>query len=105
MRRFTTYLIAVLVAGSAAVVAQKAQTPADLDTAMKKLMPANAAMNKAIKSMAWADAKETAGRRRGSARGCPQLLGRQEADDAVKMSTDAQAKAGALEDLLEKSSP
>ena len=51
MRRFTTYVITVFVAGSAALVAQKAQTPEDLDKAMKKLMPANAAMNKAIRWM------------------------------------------------------
>jgi hypothetical protein len=31
MRRFTTYLIAVLVAGSAALGAQKVQTAEDLD--------------------------------------------------------------------------
>jgi hypothetical protein len=58
MRRFLTYVIAVLIAGSAAFAAQKVSTPEDLDKTMKKIGPANGAMNKAIKSMAWADAKK-----------------------------------------------
>ena len=105
MRRFTTYLIAVLVAGSAALVAQKAQTPEDLDKAMKKLMPANAAMNKAIKSMAWADAKKQLDVVEEALEDAHNFWVVKKRDDAVKMSTDARTKAGALEDLLETSSP
>jgi cytochrome c556 len=105
MRRFTTYVIAVLVAGSAALVAQKAQTPEDLDKAMKKLMPANAAMNKAIKSMAWADARKQLDVVEEALEDAHNFWVVKKRDDAVKMSTDARTKADVLEDLLEKSSP
>jgi cytochrome c556 len=105
MRRFTTYVITVLIAGSAALVAQKAQTPEDLDKAMKKLMPANAAMNKAIKSMAWADAKKQLDVVEESLQDAHNFWVVKKKDDAMKMSKDALAKAQALDDLLEKSTP
>src|SRR5215203_5867896 len=57
MRRFVTFVLTLAVAGSAAVLAQKATTPDDLDKAMKKVGPAQGAVNKAIQSMAYADAK------------------------------------------------
>lgn len=103
MRRFTTYVIAVIIAGSAAVAAQKAQTPEDLDKAMKKLMPANAAMNKAIKSMAWADAKKQLDVVQEALDDAHNFWVVKKKDDAMKMSKDALAKAEALDDLLGKS--
>ena len=105
MRRFTTYMIAVLIAGSAAVVAQKAKTPEDLDKAMKKVGPANGAMNKAIKSMAWDDAKKQLEIVEGALEDAHNFWVVKKKDDAIKMSKDALAKAESLEDLLKKSSP
>ena len=103
MRRFSTYVIAVVIAGSAAVAAQKAQTPEDLDKAMKKIGPANGAMNKAIKSMAWADAKKQLDVVQEALDDAHNFWVVKKKDDAMKMSKDALAKAEALDDLLGKS--
>ena len=105
MRRFTTYVIAVIIAGSAALAAQKAQTPEDLDKAMKKIGVANGAMNKAIKSMAWADAKKQLDVVEEALDDAHNFWVVKKKDDAMKMSKDALAKAEALEDLLGKSTP
>ena len=105
MRRFTTYVIAVVIAGSAALVAQKAQTAEDLDKAMKKLQPANAAMNKAIKSMAWDDAKKQLEIVEDALEDAHNFWVVKKQNDAMKFSKDALAKAEAVEDLLEKSTP
>jgi hypothetical protein len=51
-------MLTIVLAGGAAAMAQKAQTPEDLDKVMKKLAPANGAVTKAIQSMAYADAKK-----------------------------------------------
>src|SRR5688572_3998326 len=105
MRRFITYVIAVLIAGSAALAAQKAQTPEELDKAMKKVGPANGAMNKAIKSMAWADAKKQLEIVEEALEDAHNFWVVKKKDDAMKMSKDAMAKADALEELLDKSTP
>jgi cytochrome c556 len=105
MRRFTTYVIAVLVAGSAALVAQKAQTAEDLDKAMKKIQPANAAMNKAIKSMAWDEAKAQLEIVEGALEDAHNFWVVKKQNDAMKFSKEALAKAEAVEDLLKKSAP
>ena len=59
MRRFITYLAALsLVATVAVRAADKVQTVQELDKAMKKIGPAQQAVNKAIQAMAYADAKK-----------------------------------------------
>jgi cytochrome c556 len=105
MRRFVTYGIAVLIAGSAALTAQKAKTPEDLDKAMKKIGAANGPMNKAIKAMAWADARKQAAIIEEALDDAHNFWVVKKRDDAIKMSTDARAKVDALEDLLAKSAP
>jgi cytochrome c556 len=105
MRRFTTYVIAVLVAGSATFAAQKAQTPEDLDKAMKRVSPANAAMNRAIKSMAWAEARNQLEIVEEALTDAHNFWVVTKRDDAMKMSKDTLAKADALEALLDKPAP
>ena len=105
MRRFLTYMIAVLIAGSAVLASQKAQTAEDLDKAMKKIGPANGAMNKAIKSQAWADAKKQVAIIEEALEDAHNFWVVRKKDDAVKMSNDAIAKVKALESALERSSP
>jgi cytochrome c556 len=105
MRRFITYVLAVLIAGSGALVAQKAQTAEDLDKAMKKLSPANGALNKAIKAQAWADAKKQVDVVEEALESAHNFWVVKKRDDAVKMSTDAMTKLEALEDALDKSTP
>lgn len=105
MRRFTTYVLAVLVAASTALMAQKATTPDDLDKAMKKLAPANGALNKAIKSAAWADAKSQVKVIESALADAHNFWVVKKIDDAVKMSSDSQAKLKALATTLEAPSP
>jgi cytochrome c556 len=105
MRRFTTYLIAVLLAGSAAFAAQKASTPEDLDRAMKKIGPANGAMNKAIRSMAWGDAKHQVAIIEESLVDAHNFWVVKKKDDAIKMSMETQSKLKALKATLDKPSP
>jgi cytochrome c556 len=104
MRRFITYMLAVLVAGSA-VVAQKAQTPEDLDKAMKRIAPANGAMNKAIKSMAWTDAKKQVAIVEEALTDAHNFWVVTKRADAVKMSSEAIAKVKALKGTLEVATP
>jgi len=104
MRRFVTYMLAVLIAGSA-VLAQKAQTPEDLDKAMKKIAPANGAMNKAIKSMAWADARKQVAIVEEALVDAHNFWVVKKKDDAIKMSGEAQAKLKALKATLDAPTP
>ena len=105
MRRFTTYVIAVLIAGSAAFAAQKASTPEDLDKAMKKIGPANGAMNKAIKAMAWSDAKRQVAIVEEALVDAHNFWVVKKKDDAIKMSTEAQTKLKALKTTLDATAP
>jgi cytochrome c556 len=105
MRRFITYVLAVLIAGSAALVAQKVQTPEDLDKAMKKVGPATGVLNKAIKSMAWADAKKQVDIIEDALKDAHNFWVIKKKDDAIKMSNDAMAKLEGVEDALDKSAP
>jgi cytochrome c556 len=105
MRRFTTYVIAVVFAASAALAAQKASTPEDLDKAMKRIGPANGAMNKAIKAMAWMDAKKQVAIVEEALVDAHNFWVVRKKDDAIKMSTDAQTKLKALKATLDQPAP
>lgn len=105
MRRFTTYLVAVLIAGSAALVAQKAQTAEDLDKAMKKIGPASGAMNKAIKAMAWADARKQVEALEDALEDTHNFWVVTKRADAVKMSNDSVAKIKSLKVALDAAPP
>ena len=105
MRRFITYVIAVLMTASAALAAQKASTPEDLDKTMKRVGPASGAMNKALKSMAWADAKKQAAIVEEALVDAHNFWVVKKKDDAIKMSNDAQAKLKALKVTLDQPAP
>ena len=105
MRRFISYVIAVMITASAVFAAQKASTPEDLDKAMKRIGPANGAMNKAIRTMAWADARKQVAIVEEALVDAHNFWVVKKKDDAVKMSTDAQAKLKALKTTLDPSSP
>jgi len=105
MRRFTTYVVAVLIAGSAVLAAQKAQTPDDLDKAMKKLAPANGALNKAVKSADWAEAKKQVAVVETALMDAHNFWVVKKKDDAVKMSNDALAKVKSLKGTIDAPAP
>ena len=104
MRRFVTCVFAVLIIGSVAF-AQKATTPDDLDKAMKKIGAANGAVLKAVRSMAWDDARKQMETVKSGLEDAHNFWVVKKKDDAVKMSKDVQAKADVVADLLKKPMP
>jgi cytochrome c556 len=105
MRRFLTYVAAIAVVGVAAVSAQKATTPADLDAAMKRVAQNNAAVQKAVKSGDFAAAKTSVAAVKAALMDAENFWVVNKKDDAVKMSQDAIAKVTAVETALSAATP
>jgi cytochrome c556 len=105
MRHFATCAMALVVAFGSVVAAQKAATPDDLDKAMKRLQPANAAAGKAIQSMAYADAKTHVATVKQALIDADAFWVASKRDDAIKLSKDAVAKVTALEQALSAPTP
>ena len=81
------------IAGAGTVaLAQKVTTPDDLDKAMKRIAPAQGAANKAIQSMAWADAKAQIAIVKQSLADTESFWAANKKDDAVKMVKDSIAR-------------
>jgi hypothetical protein len=72
---------------------------------MKKIAPANGAMNKAIKSMAWTDAKKQVAIVEEALTDAHNFWVVKKKDDAVKMSSDSLAKLKALKGTLDAATP
>jgi len=105
MRRFLTYVAAIAVVGVAAVSAQKATTPADLDAAMKKVAQNNQIVGKAVKSGDFASAKVGVAAVKAALMDAENFWVINKKDDAVAMSKDAIAKVTAVETLLGAATP
>jgi cytochrome c556 len=106
MRRFLTGTIALVLAlGSTVLLAQKVTTPEDLDKAMKKIAPAQGAANKAIQSMAWADAKAQIAIVKQTLTDTETFWAANKKDDAVKMLKDSLAKVTAVEEAVSAPMP
>jgi cytochrome c556 len=106
MRRFLTGTIALILAlGSTILLAQKVTTPDDLDKAMKKIAPAQGAANKAIQSMAWADAKAQIAIVKQTLTDTETFWAANKKDDAVKMLKDSIAKVSAVEEAVSAPMP
>jgi cytochrome c556 len=106
MRRFLTGTIALILAlGSTVLLAQKVTTPDDLDKAMKKIAPAQGAANKAIQSMAWADAKAQIAIVKQTLTDTETFWVANKKDDAVKMLKDSIAKVSAVEEAVSAPMP
>jgi len=106
MRRFLTGTIALILAlGSTVLLAQKVTTPDDLDKAMKKIAPAQGAANKAIQSMAWADAKAQIAIVKQTLTDTETFWVANKKDDAVKMLKDSIAKVSAVEEAVSAPTP
>jgi cytochrome c556 len=87
MRSFFSYVLMCALVGGAMVTAEKAKTAEDLQKSMKKIGPAQQAVNKAIQAMAYADANL------------------KKKDDATKFTQETVAKIDALDKLLDGKSP
>jgi cytochrome c556 len=100
MRRLLTLVLTLTVAAGAAVVAQKATNPMELEAAMKRVAGGQAATGKAIKSGAFAEAKTSVATVKQALMDAENFWVVNKKDDAIKMSKDAIAKVTALETAL-----
>lgn len=100
MQRFATCVVAVLVACSSAVIAQKVTTAPELDAAMKRVGAAQQATAKAIKSGAFDDARKNVATVKQALMDAENFWVANKKDDAVKMNKDAVAAVTALEKTL-----
>lgn len=105
MRRFLTYVLAVSLMGSAAVMAQKATTAEDLAKSMKKIGPAQLAMNKSIQAMNYADAKKQLATIKTELVGAQNFWVVMKRTDATQFTKDTVAKVDELDKLLEAKTP
>ena len=101
--RFRFHASALLVATvcGSMMAAQKFTTPEELDQAMKKAQTAQQAAQKAIKSQAFADAREQIGIMKQSIDESREFWVHHKKDDAVKMNQESVVKLEAVEKLLE----
>ena len=106
MHRFLSCCTALIIACAGTIaLAQKVTTPDDLDKAMKRIAPAQGAANKAIQSMAWADAKAQVAIVKQSLADTEAFWTSHKKDDAVKMLKDSIAKVAAVEEALSAPAP
>ncbi len=105
MRRFVSYMLALALVGGVGLMAQKAETPDDLDKAMKKLAAANGVVNKSIQAMNYADARKSLDIVEDALEDAHNFWVVKKKDDAIAMSKDALAKVNALGTALSASAP
>ena len=105
MRRLVTYTFVVIALASAVVAAQKVTNPDELDQAMKKIAPAQAATGKAIQSMSWADAKAQVAIVKQALSDTESFWTANKKADAVAMLKDSVAKVTAVEEALNAPMP
>lgn len=104
MRRFLTLMLALTVAGTA-LTAEKAKTADDIDKAMKKIGTTQQTVNKAIQSMAYADAKKQLEIVEGTLKDAENFWVVNKKADAQQFSKDTLAKLDVLEKALTESKP
>lgn len=106
MRRILTIATAVMIAVAGSVlVAQKVTSPAELETAMKKIGPAQGAVGKAVQSGSFADAKAQVAIVKQALIDAENFWVMNKKDDAVAFSKDSVAKVTAVEQALSAPMP
>jgi cytochrome c556 len=99
--RFSSYLVAFLVAVSGSlVIAQKVTNPDELDKVMKKVQPAMQATQKAVKSEAYADARTQLGIIKQVMEDSRAFWVMHKKEDAIKANQETVAKIDAVDQLL-----
>lgn len=99
--RFKLSLVIVLLSGSAGMmIAQKVTTPDELDKAMKKVQPAMQAMQKAVKSEAYADARKELATVKQVMDDTHEFWVVHKKEDAMKFNRDVVTKIDAVDKLL-----
>jgi cytochrome c556 len=106
MRRFITYVSALALAGSVAVrAADKVQTVEELDKTMKKIAPAQQAVNKAIQAMNYAEAKKQLDLIETELKDAQNFWVIKKREDATKFTQETLNKIDGLKKLLDAKTP
>jgi hypothetical protein len=106
MNRCVTYATAVLLALTSTIaVAQKVTSVDELDKTMKRVGPAQQALNKAIQSMSYPDARKQIPVIRQGLADSETFWAMKKKDDAVKSTKETIAKLQALEAVLAAGAP
>ena len=109
MRRLMTLtgclLMCALTVHGAAQASRKTQTAEDLNKAMKKIAPAQQAVNKAIQAMAYADAKKPLEIIEVELQDAQNFWVVKRRDDAIRFTQQTLMKINALKKLLESRAP
>jgi cytochrome c556 len=105
MRRLLSYTLVVTALASAVATAQKVTNADELDKAMKKIAPAQGAVNKAIQSMSWSDAKTQVAIVKQTLMDTEGFWAANKKSDAVAMLKDSLARVTAVEDALNATMP
>lgn len=106
MRRLLTYSTLVFIALLTTVaLGQKVTNADELDRTMKRIAPAQAATNKAIQSMSWADAKAQVGTVKQALMDTEGFWAANKKDDALAMLKDSIARVAAVEQALNVPTP
>jgi hypothetical protein len=105
IRRLLSYTLVVIALASAVVAAQKVTTADELDKTMKRIAPAQAATNKAIQAMSWADAKAQVAIVKQALMDTESFWTAHKKDDAVTMLKDSITKVATVEQALNAPTP
>lgn len=105
MRRLITTLTAIVALAGSVAVAQRVTSPAELDTMMKKIGPAQGVTAKALQAGDFAAAKASVAIVKQALVDAENFWVMNKKDDAIAFSKDAIAKATAVEQLLNAATP
>jgi cytochrome c556 len=105
MRRMLTTITAIVALAGSVAMAQKVTSPAELDTTMKKIGPAQGVTAKAIQAGDFAAAKASVAIVKQALMDAENFWVMNKKDDAIAFSKDAIAKATAVEQLLNAPAP
>jgi cytochrome c556 len=106
MRRFITYVSVLALAATVAVrAADKVQTVEELDKTMKKIGPAQQAVNKALQAMNYPDAKKQLDLIEVELKDAQSFWVIKKREDATKFTQDTLNKIDGLKKLLDAKTP
>ena len=106
MRRFVTYVSTLALIATVAVrAADKVQTVEELDKAMKKIGPAQQAVNKAIQAMNYAEAKKQLDAIELELKDAQNFWSVKKREDATKFTQETLTKIESLKKLLDTKAP
>ena len=105
IRFYACVMVVALCVGVGMKAADTVQTVEELDKTMKKIAPAQQAVNKAIQAMAYADAKRQLDLIERELKDAQSFWVVKKRDDASRFTTNTLAKIAALEKLLDATPP